>query len=146
MIDAGYGPVTIGDKTYNLGCAELDGIYTQFKTLGAKRYCCRKKEDGKLKLTVAGVPKKTGVLCLNDDINNFTEGLDFPGDITGKKTHTYIYSEEGIYIDDMGNEVADSIDLSLCNYHLDTTLAYDWLFTGDVGEFSIECYDGGTLV
>lgn len=146
MIDAGYGPVTIGDKTYNLGCAELDGIYTQFKTLGAKRYCCRKKEDGKLKLTVAGVPKKTGVLCLNDDINNFTEGLDFPGGITGKKTHTFIYSEEGIYIDDMGNEVADSIDLSPCNYHLDTTLAYDWLFTGDAGEFSIECYDGGTLV
>ena len=145
MLDAGYGPVIIGDKTYNLGCAELDGIYTEFKTLGAKRYCCRKKEDGKLKLTVAGVPKKTGVNCLNNDINNFTEGMDFPGEITGKKTHTFIYSEQGIYIDEWGNEVADSIDLSPCNYKLDSTLAFDWLFTGEPGEFSIECYDGGVI-
>ena len=149
MLDAGYGPVTIlrdgNTFTYNLGCAELDGIYTQFRTLGSKRYCCRKKSDGELKLTVAGVPKKTGVKCLNNDIENFKEGMDFPGEVTGKRTHTFIYSEEGIYIDDQGNEVADSIDLSPCNYHLDTTLAFEWLFQGESGEFSLECYDGGNI-
>ena len=145
MLDAGYGPVKIGDKEYNLGCAELDGIYTEFKTLGAKRYCCRKKSDGTLKLTVAGVPKKTGKFVLKDDINNFREGMDFPGEITGKKTHTFIYSEKGIYIDENGNECADSIDLSPCNYRLDSTLAFDWLFKGEPGEFSIECYDGGKI-
>ena len=71
--------------------------------------------------------------------------MDFPGEITGKRTRTFIYSEEGIYIDDMGNEVADSIDLSPCNYHLDTTLAFEWLFKGESGEFSLECYDGGNI-
>ena len=43
------------------------------------------------------------------------------------------------------NEVADSIDLSPCNYHLDTTLAFEWLFKGESGEFSLECYDGGNI-
>lgn len=46
-----------------------------FKALGAKKYCYR---DGhyKLKLTVAGVPKDA-VVCLNDDINNFKDGMIF---------------------------------------------------------------------
>ena len=56
---AGYKPVEHNGREYIPGVAELDGEYTQFRTVGAKRYCCRKK-SGELKLTVSGVPKKRG--------------------------------------------------------------------------------------
>lgn len=115
----GYGPVIFEGREYCLGIAELDGIYTSMRICGAKRYCCT-KEDGSIKLTVAGVPKKTGAKVLNGNIDNFTNGLIFPGKKTGKLTHTYFYSEEGIYIDDQGNETGDSIDLTPCDYLLST--------------------------
>lgn len=109
----GYGCVYHNDREYWLGIAEHDGTYTEFKALHAKCYCGRSENDGKLHITVAGVPKK-GAECLNDDINNFAIGTVFPGVKTGKQTHTYIFKEP--YIDKYGNETADSIDLSPCDY------------------------------
>lgn len=111
----GYGPVLFNDREYWLGIAEFDGEYSAMRICGAKRYCCV-KPDGKLKLTVAGVPK-TGVKCL-DSIEDFTDGFIFSGKITGKLTHTYYYADQGIYIDDQGNETGDSIDLTSCDYLL----------------------------
>ena len=123
--DRGYDRVFYNDKYYTLGVAELDGEYSEFKTLGAKRYSCRSKESGELKITVAGVPKKKGVLCLNNNINNFSKGFIFSGNITGKKTHTYIYVDE-ITINKYGDEIGDSIDLSPCDYLLDDITVSDW--------------------
>ena len=119
-----------------MGTAVLDGAYSQFKVLGAKRYCVR-AEDG-LHITVAGVPK-SGVKCLNDDINNFQKGMIFDGKTTGKKQHTYIYSED-IYIDENGNETGDSIDLSECDYLLDDITIENWekLFKEEI---QINVYD-----
>lgn len=137
----GYDSVKVGDETYTPGVAEFDGAYSEFKTLGAKRYCCRYAEDdrnkkdnwGKLKITVAGVPKKTGVKCLNDDINNFTSGFIFHGEDTGKLTHHYII-EDSIVTDENGNERGDSIDLTPCDYLLSSIYVYDEdeLFTDEV--------------
>lgn len=121
---AGFGPVIHNGREYWPGVAELDGTYSEFKTLGAKRYCCRDKETGKLKITVAGVPK-VGVKCLNDDINNFRRGTIFSGTVTGKLTHTYLYVDD-IYIDKQGNETGDSIDLQPCDYLLDEVSDVDW--------------------
>lgn len=112
----GYGSIYYNGKEYCLGVAEFDGEYTAMRICGAKRYCCR-KPDGSLKLTVAGVPK-TGVNCLRS-IEDFTAGLIFPGTKTGKLTHTYYYTDH-IYIDDQGNETGDSIDLTPCDYLLDS--------------------------
>lgn len=114
----GYPGIAHNGREYWLGVAELDGRYSEFVTLGAKRYCCRDAETGKLKITVAGVPKKTGALCLNDDISNFKKGFNFDGGQTGKLTHVYNYVD-GIYIDGNGNEVGDSINLIPCDYLLD---------------------------
>jgi len=117
---AGYNGIEHNGRMYYPGVAEHEtgkDDYTEFVTLGAKRYCGRNAETGKLKITVAGVPKKNGALCLKDDIRNFKKGMIFPGTITGKKTHTYLYKEE-IYIDPAGNETGDSIDLSPCDYLL----------------------------
>lgn len=128
LIEAGYGAVVKDGREYWLGVAESEGEndeYTEFKVMGAKRYCGRNKADGELHITVAGVPKKKGALCLKDDINNFTMGLIFDGNITGKLLHTYYYVDE-IYIDENGNETGDSIDLSPCDYLLDSVKLVDF--------------------
>lgn len=125
--DCGYDGVLHNGKVYYLGVAEHDpeeDVYTEFRTVGAKRYCYRKKSDGELHITVAGVPKKNGAKCLNNDINNFTDGLIFSGEITGKKTHTYFFND--IYTDDKGNITGDSIDLSSCDYMLSSEQEINW--------------------
>ena len=129
----GYGAVNVNGKEFWLGVAELDGCYTEARFLGAKRYCCRSSETNKLKITVAGVPKK-GVECLKDDINNFYKGFCFDGETTGKLQHTH-YIEDDIYIDDAGNERGDSIDLSPTTYVLDDAnidYSFDKLFSDTI--------------
>lgn len=129
----GYSGVTVGTDTFYPGIAELDGVYSEFVTVGAKRYAVRyadtpknrkKNLVGIIKITVAGVPKK-GSVCLQNDLNNFKSGLCFSGDKTGKKLHTY-YQSDTIYIDANGNERGDSIDLSPTDYILDETDVFDW--------------------
>lgn len=138
LLANGYGPVLVDGKEFWLGVAELDGEYSEFRTVGAKRYCCRyadtprnnkpdangKVKANKLKLTVAGVPKK-GVTCLKDSIDSFHKGFVFDGETTGKLQHTYYY-EEDIWIDKNGNERGDSIDLSPTTYILDDIDVPDW--------------------
>lgn len=128
-----YDGVEYEGKMYYLGVAEFDGAYEEFITLGAKRYACRystdprnkEKDYHKLKITVAGVPKKKGVDCLNNDISNFKKYCVFDGLTTGKLTHTYIYNDD-IFIDENGNECGDSIDLTPCDYLLDDIEVADW--------------------
>ena len=55
-----------------------------------------------------------------EDLTLFTEGFVFDGDTTGKLTHTHNYIDK-IYINEFGDEVGDSIDLTPCDYKLDTT-------------------------
>ena len=119
----GYGPVILDDKEYWLGVAEHDGRYSEFRCLHSKCYAVRDMESGKLKITVAGVPKN-GVEVLKDDINNFRPGCVFPGTVTGKKTYTYFFKDK-IEIDKNGNEVGDSIDLSPCDYLLDAEFSFE---------------------
>lgn len=125
--DNGYGAVIRDGREYWLGVAEFEGdkdTYTEFRVLGAKRYCGRCKKDGKLHITVAGVPK-SGAECLNDDISNFEAGMIFPGTKTKKKTHTYLFTDS-ITTDENGNEVGDSIDLTPCDYLADMVELKDW--------------------
>lgn len=145
----GYGAVKVNDKEFWLGVAENDGEYSQFRCAGSKRYCVRyartpenvkKKTAGKLKLTVAGVPKK-GVKCLKNNIKNFHKEFIFDGKTTGKLQHTYFFEPE-IWVDENGNERADSIDLSPCEYKLDDVKIVDWekLWEEDV---EIQIYEEG---
>lgn len=120
----GYGCVEYDGREYWLGVAELDGEYSEFRVAGAKRYCCRSVKDQELHITVAGVPK-VGYKALNDDISNFNDGLIFPGQLTGKKTHTYFYKDE-IEIRN-GIEYGDSIDLSPCDYLLSSEFKWSEL-------------------
>lgn len=116
MKERGYDPVFFNGRYYHLGVAEFDGKYSEFKMWHSKCYSCRDAESGKLKITVAGVPKK-GVATLEDDIANFVPGLIFDGKTSGKLQHTHFYVDE-IYTDANGNIIGDSIDLTPCDYLL----------------------------
>lgn len=144
--DNGYCAVIFNDREWWLGVAEhKDGEddYTEFKVLGAKRYCGRCVEDGELHITVAGVPK-CGVVCLKNDINNFTKGTIFDGITTGKLTHTYHYVDD-IYTDENGNVIGDSIDLTPCDYKLDRTDVVDFeaLLTEEI---EVQVYEETTIL
>lgn len=138
----GYGPVIKDGKEFWLGVAEHkedEDSYTEFKYMGAKRYCGRCVADGELHITVAGVPKKNGAKCLDNDISNFHPGFVFDGAKTGKKTHVY-FIKDNIYIDKNGNETGDSISLIPCDYELDSVNVYDWedLFNDEI---TIQIYE-----
>lgn len=134
----GYGPVTAGGKEYWLGTAVSgpEDVYTEFVALGSKRYAGRKKEDGEIHITVAGVPKN-GAEQLQDDLKNFRSGMIFRGALTGKMQHVYIYVDD-IYTDEDGNETGDSIDLNPADYLMDMTQRFDLL---DNEEVFIQIYD-----
>ena len=130
LLANGYGPVIVNDKEYWLGIAEDDSCYEEWVTAGSKRYAGRDIEDHKLHITVAGVPKK-GAECLKDDLTNFCRGFVFDGITTGKLAHFYIFSDKGIYKDEFGNEIGDSIDLQPCDYLLDAVEKFEYIMTED---------------
>ena len=142
LISRGYEPFkNAKGREFVLGKAESedDDLYYEFRVLGSKRYCGRHvagKHKDKLTITVAGVPKK-GASCLNDNIANFKTGMVFDGITTGKLMHTYFHSE--IYVDANGNETADSIDLSPCDYLLSSIELND-IFMQDI---MVQVYDEG---
>lgn len=147
LLANGYGPVKVGDKEYWLGVAEndSDSNYSEFVFLGSKRYAGRSVEDNKLHITVAGVPKK-GAACLKDELKNFTKDFIFDGETTGKLMHNYIFNPDGIHIDNFGNEIGDSIDLSPCDYELDAVDKEEYIYTDDYyfeyhGEENFDIYD-----
>lgn len=123
MTARGYEGIEHNGKMYYLGIVEKDKVCTEFKAIHSKCYCYRDPE-GELHITVAGVPKK-GVRCLNNDINNFRPGFIFRGTETGKLMHTYLFSD-GIHTDKAGNRIGDSIDLSPCDYIVNTIEGATW--------------------
>ena len=134
----GYGPIVVNGKEYCLGIATSDGEqdeYTEFKTLGAKRYCGRCKADGQLHITISGVPK-SGAKELQDNIENFRPGFVFRGTETGKLTYYYLFHD--IVRDRY--EVGDSIDLRPCDYELDMGIV-DW-DTLNEKEIVLQDYEG----
>ena len=72
-------PVDKFGNPHPLGYFCEEDTWSEFKTLGAKRYCYRDNEDGQLHLTVSGISKQA-VVCLHDDIENFNEDTVFDKD------------------------------------------------------------------
>ena len=92
-------PKTVNGTSKPLGVWDFEGLYSRFKTLGAKRYLV--EEDNNLYLTVAGLSKMNGINYMINQCNNdftkvfemFTDELTIPEENTGKNTHTYIDDE-----------------------------------------------------
>ena len=101
-------PKTIEGKEKPLGVYEIDSKYSRFKTLGAKRYLTEDMQTGEIKMTVAGLPKKSGKSYISKYKNPFqvfTKDMQVPITEAGKQTATYIdYEIEGDLLDYMGNK------------------------------------------
>ena len=110
-----------------IGIFEYEGMYNQFKTLGAKRYCFEK--DGEFNYTVAGLPKSHGdgrnartymqqlaaeQQCSVFDIFDFD--LHIPADYTTKLGSVYnVVPWQAFVTDYQGQrwEVAESFGVAL---------------------------------
>lgn len=130
-------PKTKEGKVKRLGVWDFEGVYTHFKTLGAKRYMIHKDKAIKINgvyypisITVSGVNKYKAVPYLLDisggDImkafDKFEDGLHIPPEKSGKNLHTYIDEEKQGYLTDYQGNTAYYIELS--SIHLEPT-SYD---------------------
>ena len=136
-----------------LGVWDFEGVYSRFKTLGAKRYMVE-DEDG-ISFTISGLNKITGVpyLCNNWSVNYkthkenfnpfdlFNDGMYIPDGYTGKLTHTYIDLPFHIEVTDyLGNK--DYVD-ELSYIHLsktDFTLSMTREFIDYINTFAVDMY------
>lgn len=141
-------PKTIKGEVKPLGVWEFEGMYSMFKTLGAKRYLVR--ENGHNKLTVAGLSKKNGMDYIESqcggDVNKvfemFSDSLYIPADATGKMTHSYIDDEQELLIIDYDGVPArvispSAIHLDKCDFTLSMSEKYNYFLKGyETGEFN----------
>ena len=117
-----------------LGHLTIEPEWTEFRTLGAKRYVERRKvvegdpeQDGNLHLTVAGINKEA-VTCLNDDIENFRNGCVFDKDEAdvSKLLHTYFDNQPKIkFPDGYISDQKRGVNLRPNGYRLTMDKSYD---------------------
>lgn len=129
----GYKAYTKKGEEQILGLADWEPSPSRFVTLGAKKYAMI--INGKLEITVAGVPKKAGAALLGD-IRNFKPGFTFyVGDgasadarRTWKKTLHY-HDDTDLTITVSGHilRITSGIAISRAPYELDITPEYTML-------------------
>ena len=113
----------IKGKPYELGDISRELDIEKFCTYGAKKYAT--VEDGKLTLTVAGVPKKRGGELLGS-IENFKLGFNFKGAETGKNCLWYNPDPHMILHDEKGREIEIHSNVAMlpCDYLLSMSRDY----------------------
>ena len=130
-----------GTRCY-LGNLTTEEEWTEFRTLGAKRYVERWKSDGELHLTVAGINKES-VSVLKDDIERFKNGLVFDKDEkdVNKLLHTYIDSMPVIkFPDGYKSYQKRGVNLRPNGYKLTTDPTFDDIIK-DVDRLHNEAYE-----
>lgn len=123
----------ITGKVSTLGEMEPDGCYTKFLGYGAKKYWLE-KPDGKIKMTVAGVPKRnkqTGK-DINDWVTSIEDihiGMIFSGEMTGKLRPDYVVQPlEKRNVNGVMTTCGAYINLLPCDYQLNDSVYEDWLY------------------
>lgn len=145
-----FMPKTIKGEEKPLGVWDFDGIYTRFKSLGAKRYAVEYPEphtiqlaDGtkystRHSLTIAGVNKRCAIPYIEAHEKDFFDfmhfGYLFVEDCCGKNLHTYIDERKtGTLIDYQGNEAPfdELSSIHLCATTYEMTAPDDYLYLLD---------------
>ena len=82
-----FSPTDKKGRVRHLGVWDYEGVYTKFKTIGAKRYLW-KKEDTTYFMTVSGVRSAVAIPYLltlsGEPEDNFNETLNLPAGKSGK--------------------------------------------------------------
>lgn len=117
-------PHTVSIDGEYLGIWEHDGIYSDFKTLGAKKYLT--KSNGKLSVTVAGLSKEKGAQDLaraKDPFKDFSIGKVFAD--SGRTSSWYNEEEpHKITRDGRAFTVSSNISILPTTYELGVTDTY----------------------
>ena len=96
-----FSPLTKKGIPKPIGVWDFEGVYDEFKTLGAKRYLVRHGDE--YVLTLAGANKRKALkylLSTGNPFDSFDDGLRIPPDSSGRLTLTYIDEEtNGTVID-----------------------------------------------
>lgn len=149
-----YEPKDKHGNKHMLGLFELEKedyqeySYKEFITQGAKKYAVKEKKinketgeyEDKIKITVAGVPKKgaKGLKRLED----FKDGLVFKYEDTGKNLLFYVDNQEPFILRDYLGEELEVTDKSGCcllpnSYTLGKALDYCYLLSDESSRRSI---------
>ena len=127
-----YAPSDIKGNHHLLGVFECETgkgrtvTYDEFITQGAKKYAY--KIDGKIHVTVSGVPKEGGAKCLKS-LEEFRDDLVFDFANTNKLTLFYNDNQESVTITDyLGNDYTVKDKSGICmlptTYRLGKALEY----------------------
>lgn len=137
-----YSPVNQKGVKCTIGFWDDEGVYDEFKTLGAKRYLVN--QNGHYKLTVAGTNKKRScdyLVATGKPFELFDDSLCIPSDATGKNLLTYIDDRTAGYVTDyLGNEYMydelTSIHMENAEYNLSLSESFIRYLKGvrDYGE------------
>ena len=133
-----FAPIDVKGKAHMLGVFEYEGNYTEFITQGAKKYAVL--QDGKIKITVAGVPKK-GAVALKD-LNEFRDNFTFNFEDTGKNLLVYVDNQTPFELIDYNGVKLEVKDKSGCSlipttYVLGKALDYANLLTDNSSKRAI---------
>lgn len=100
-------PLTKEGYRKPIGIWTVDGEYSRFKTLGAKKYISEDKATGELEIAVSGLGKERGRDYLKQKYGSntkvfeaFEDDLYIPPEHTGKIAHYYIDDVKETYITD----------------------------------------------
>ena len=130
-----------GKRSY-LGNLTSEQTWRTFKTLGSKRYLERWASDGQLHLTVAGINKEA-VSCLNDNEENFRNGVVFDKDEkdVNKLLHTYIDNMPDIeFPDGYISHQRRGVNLRPNGYRLTTDPTFDEILK-NIGTYHLDAYE-----
>lgn len=106
-----FAPEDVYNKKHLLGVFEYEGNYQEFITQGAKKYAV--KQDNKIKITVAGVPKEKGAKALKS-LNDFRDNFVFSFEDTGKNLLMYIDNQSPFALSDYKGKESIVKDKSGC--------------------------------
>lgn len=130
---AEFSPLNRKGVPKPIGVWDFEGMYDEFKTLGAKRYLVR--EGDEYELTVAGVNKKKArdylVKTFKNPMDGLKDGLVVPPEYSGRLTLTYCDDEcHGYVTDYLGNSgeyhELSYIHMEQSDYHM--TLSEDYKY------------------
>ena len=130
---AEFSPLNRKGVPKPIGVWDFEGMYDEFKTLGAKRYLVR--EGDEYELTVAGVNKKKArdylVKTFKNPMDGLKDGLVVPPEYSGRLTLTYCDDEcHGYVTDYLGNSgeyhELSYIHMEPSEYHM--TLSEDYKY------------------
>ena len=128
-----FAPLDIHGNPHPIGVFDFDGHYTDFKTLGAKKYAYDNHDGTGVHITVSGVPKSYGKTL--KFINDFRTGLVFYPTPERAKYISH-YDDNGAVLDFGGElwECGTGICLQPTSYTLDATREYKLLWQIDIGK------------